>query len=383
MQNIERPAQVAIIGAGITGLAIAAQLLGAGTRRVVVYEKTGVGAGASGVQPGGVRLQWSTKESCLLALESMAFYRELASRLEVDDAPILEPCGYLFLAHERRTLTRLARDIEMQRQLGISSSLLKTDELARVAPTLDTADIIGASFCAEDGYFDRPQGVLEAFAEVVTRRGGSIVLGEVGNLSEDGEGWRLGLLDGRRASAERVVLAAGSDSTSLLATLGVRAPIVPEPKYLFFSEPISQRLLEPLVVAIDKRFAAKQLANGRVLASDLSATGDPRTERQHWRDHVRLCIEDLLPELTYVPFDLLVEGHYDVTPDHQPIVGPVDSAGRLWLAAGFSGHGFMIAPAVARSVTDALLDNRLDPLLEAFSLERFAAGRLMPELQIV
>jgi sarcosine oxidase subunit beta len=383
MQNIERSAQVAIIGAGITGLAIAARLLEAGTRRVVVYEKSGIGAGASGVQPGGVRLQWSTKASCLLALESIAFYRELSGRLEVDDAPVLEPCGYLFLAHEPRTLTRLARDIEMQRRLGISSSLLKTDELGSVAPTLETAEIIGASFCADDGYFDRPQAVVEAFAEVVTRRGGSITVGEVGSLSEDGEGWRLGLLDGRRSSAEHVVLAAGYESTSLLATLGIGAPIVAEPKYLFYSEPISQRLLEPLIVAIDKRFAAKQLANGRVLASDLSATGDPRTERQRWRHHVRVCIEDMLPELTYVPFDLLVEGYYDVTPDHQPILGPVDPAGRLWLAAGFSGHGFMIAPAVARLVTDALVDRRLDPLLDAFSLERFAAGLLMPELQIV
>jgi sarcosine oxidase subunit beta len=383
VQNIERAADVAIVGAGITGLSIAAELLAAGMDRVVVYEKVGVGAGASGVQPGGVRQQWSTKPSCLLARESIAFYRELGGRLDIAKAPVFEPCGYLFLAHERETLTRLGCDIELQNDLGISSSLVKANELTEIVPSLQTAGILGGSFCAEDGYFDRPQAVVEAFAEVVKRRGGLIRRGEVAGLRKDGEAWCLDLLGGRREIAVRVVLATGCDSPSLLATLGVEVPIVPEPKYLFFSEPIRERLLEPLVVAIDRGFAAKQLANGRVLASDLSAVGDPSTSRGKWRHRVRVCIEELLPELTYVPFDLLVEGRYDVAPDHQPIIGPVHSLPGLWLAAGFSGHGFMIAPAVARLVTEALVDDQFDPLLESFALERFRTGMLEPELQIV
>ena len=53
------------------------------------------------------------------------------------------------------------------------------------------------------------------------------------------------------------------------------------------------------------------------------------------------------------------------------------------MAAGFSGHGFMIAPAVGRIVADALLTGRRDPALDAFALDRFARGSLAPELQIV
>src|SRR5204862_378341 len=82
-----------------------------------------------------------------------------------------------------------------------------------------------------------------------------------------------------------------------------------------------ERLLEPLVVSAERRFAAKQLGDGRVLASDLSGNS---------RARVREGIEELLPALVYVPLPLLVEGVYDVTPDHQAILGRVRD--NVWVA---------------------------------------------------
>ena len=75
-----------------------------------------------------------------------------------------------------------------------------------------------------------------------------------------------------------------------------------------------------------------------------------------WRVNIRAGIEELLPLLTYVSFTLLVRGEYDVTPDHQPLLGEVEEA--VYVAVGFSGHGFMIAPAVARILADAILEGR-------------------------
>jgi sarcosine oxidase subunit beta len=170
------------------------------------------------------------------------------------------------------------------------------------------------------------------------------------------------------------------DTAALLAPLGVELPIIREDRYLFFSEPIRERLLEPLVVAAERAFAAKQLADGRVLASDLGARGDAGSGRERWRATIRAASEALLPQLVHVSYPLLVRGVYDVTPDHQPILGPVDEG--LFVAAGFSGHGFMIAPAVARITADALLGER-DPVLDILGADRFAAGRLVSEPQLV
>ena len=73
--------------------------------------------------------------------------------------------------------------------------------------------------------------------------------------------------------------------------------------------------------------------------------------------------------LTYVSFRLLVRGEYDVTPDHQPLLGEVDDG--LYVAAGFSGHGFMIAPAVARILADAILGGALDEALTVLDAGAF------------
>jgi sarcosine oxidase subunit beta len=96
---------------------------------------------------------------------------------------------------------------------------------------------------------------------------------------------------------------------------------------------------------------------------------------------VRAAIEELLPRLVHVPLPLVVEGVYDVTPDHQAILGRVRE--RVWVAAGFSGHGFMVAPAVGRIVAEAVLGEARDPLLDVLDAQRFEDGRLVPEPSVV
>jgi sarcosine oxidase subunit beta len=374
---------VAVVGAGVTGLSIAHALLAAGVGPVRIYERSGVGAEASGVQPGGVRHQWSTRLNCLLVLESAAFYREVGDRLGIDRPPTLEPCGYVFVAHEDGTLARLGKDVAMQNELGIPTQLLDADSLTGVVADLQADGIRGGSFCPDDGYFDRPQAVVEAFAEAVVRDGGAIEIRDVRGLSKDGGGWQLEFADGSAVTAEHVIVAAGTASPRLLAPLGFDIPIVAEAKHLFLSDPIREVLLEPLVIAVDRHFAAKHLANGRVLASDLAATGDGPDAEERWRRHVRACIDELLPRLTFVTLGIRAGGEYDVTPDHHPIVGPIGDEPGLWLAAGFSGHGFMIAPAIGRIVADALAHGRQDALLGALAFERFDGAELEPELQIV
>jgi glycine/D-amino acid oxidase-like deaminating enzyme len=372
--------KIAVVGAGVTGLSVAFHLAEGGAQ-VVIHERAAVGSEASGVQPGGVRQQWSTRVNCVLARESTVFYRDLAGRLETRTPPVLEPCGYCFLAHSIGRREALAADVVLQNGLGIPSELLEPDDVAELLPGIDLSDVTGASFCAADGYFDRPQAVVETFAEACRRRGVAIARSRVAGLGGRAAGWTLERDDADPADADAVVVAAGYDAPALLATVGVELPIRKEARYLLLSEPITQRLLEPLVVSAEHHFAAKHLRNGRVLASDLAASGDPDIEAADWRAHVKASARRYLPLLEYVTYPVLVEGFYDVTPDHQPLVG--EAAPGLWVTAGFSGHGFMIAPALGRIVADALLQGRRDPALESFALDRFARDSFAPELQIV
>jgi sarcosine oxidase, subunit beta len=345
-----------VIGAGVVGLAIARELQSRGAR-VVVHERSGIGAGASGVQPGGVRQQWGTPVACRLAHESAAFYARADELLEAPVALGFRRCGYLFAAHSEETLERLAANVAVQNAEGVPSRVVSPEEAADLVPGLRVESLAGAAWCAEDGYFDRPQSVVEAFG-----RGLDVRIGSVDSTDD---------LD-----AEAVVVAAGVDTPSLVPAL----PIEREERYLFFSDPVRERLLEPLVVSPERRFAAKQLGDGRVLASDLGARGD-EAQRERWRANVRAGIEELLPALEFVSFPSLVRGEYDVTPDHQPVLGRVDD--RVHVAAGFSGHGFMIAPAVARILADEILEDRRDEALTVLDVARFAENRPVPEPQLV
>ncbi|MHB1810655.1 MAG: NAD(P)/FAD-dependent oxidoreductase [Solirubrobacteraceae bacterium] len=361
---------MAIVGAGIIGLSVALHLVEAGSGSVTMFERTGVGAEASGVQPGGVRQQWSTRVNCLLARESMRSYLSIAERLDVATRPVLEQCGYMFLAHSRERLQRLAADVAVQNEAGIPSVILDPEQAASKVADLQTETVLGAAWCEEDGYFDRPQAVVAGFAQAAERRGAVLEHATVRQLNQDEHGWRISLDDGRVVLAQRVVLATGCDTPALLGPLGVDAPIGKEPRYLFLSEPIRERLLEPLVVSSERSFAAKQLADGRVLASDTTVDDDGRGTDAR-RQAVRRRIDELLPRLQYVSFPIVVEGFYDITADHQPIVTEVRE--NLWVAAGFSGHGFMLAPAVGRRIAGALRDEPVDDLLDSFALERFAS----------
>jgi sarcosine oxidase subunit beta len=348
---------VAVVGAGVIGLAIARELTGRGVR-VAVFERSGVGSGASGVQPGGVRQQWGTPVACRLARESAAFYAEADERLDSQVPLGFRACGYLFVAHTEAALARLAASVVVQNTEGVPSRLVTPGEAAELVPGLRTDSIVGGAWCAEDGYFDRPQSVVEAFA-----RGLDIRIATVERIES-------------RLADTVVVVAAGAATADLLRPLGIELPIEREDRFLFLSPPVRERLLDPLVVSAERRFAAKQLGDGRVLASDLGASGD-ETQRETWRATVRAGIGELLPLLAHVSFPLLVHGEYDVTPDHQPLLGRVDE--RLYVAAGFSGHGFMIAPAVARLVADAVLGGTPDEALEILDVARFAENRTVPE----
>src|SRR5258705_2837884 len=118
--------EVVVIGAGITGLSVALHLAEAGLKPLVV-EREGVAAGASGVQPGGVRQQWSTPLNCRLARESAAFFADLPSRLNSTLPLGFSQCGYAFLAHSEERLTELEGAVAIQNAAGIPSALLSPD----------------------------------------------------------------------------------------------------------------------------------------------------------------------------------------------------------------------------------------------------------------
>ena len=318
--------------------------------------------------------------NCRLGRESLDVYRTLDDRLGVPVGATFDACGYLFLAHSAERLEELRDTVAVQRAAGIPSRMIAASEAAKLVPGLVVESVTGAAYCGEDGYFDRPRAVVDAFANAARARGARLEIARVRRIEPDGGGFRIELDEGA-VRAERVVVAAGVDTPTLLPDIDL--PIEPVARHLFFSGPLERGALRPLVVSAEREFAAKQLADGRLLASHLAATGSPALSSGRWLRRVCEVIGELLPSLRGTAFPTLVSGEYDATPDSQPIVGAVGPDEGLFVAAGFSGHGFMLAPAIGRRLADLALGHHPDPDLAAFSLARFSGERPPGELQTV
>src|SRR6266480_322673 len=140
---------VVVVGAGVVGLSIAFHLAQRGAS-VTVFDRAGIGAGASGVQPGGLRQQWGTRVNCTLARESMDFYADIRERLQMRVDPGFRACGYLFLAHSEDVLGKLNENVRLQNSLGVSSRTVTPAEIAELVPGLDVTTVAGGAWSADD-----------------------------------------------------------------------------------------------------------------------------------------------------------------------------------------------------------------------------------------
>jgi sarcosine oxidase subunit beta len=349
---------------------------------VQVLERTGIGSGATAVQPGGVRTQWTSPDTCGMALESRDFYDHIEESLEPHQNPDFDPCGYVFAASTPQTLADLSEGVRRQNDLGVPSQMLTADELADLVPGVDPDQIVGGSYNAADGYFDRPGAVVTSVADAARRLGVEVTIAEVESVAREGEHWVLRAA-GRTLRARQVVVAAGAASAGLVAPTGIDLPLTAEPRYLFYSNPVTRWLVRPLVVFQDEHFAVKHLADGSVLASDLTFGLDGSVDEPGWRRQVTEKARRLVPLLEHVRYPVMVTGYYDVTPDAQLIVGEVPGQSGLFVACGMNGRGLMLAPSVGRMVAEAVASGRTT-IPAGLLPERFASGRaLVGERQVI
>jgi len=343
-------------GAGVVGASVAYHLALCGADGVVLADTDTIASGATGKALGGVRQQFSSAPEVRLARESVGFFRSLGPEL-------FEPVGYLFLATTGDGLDELERRREVQASLGVP---VERVDAARV-DGLMTDDVLGAVFCGEDGTAD-PAGVTR---ELVRRAA------ELGvDVREQTDALEL--------DADVLVLATGASSAPLAAKLGVELPIRPLVRQLVETARVPGLARDlPLTIESESGFHFRRRGDALVLAMPEST---PRWGDEQVVDDALVTdwverIERRFPRAAGVPVARAWAGLYDMTPDAHPIVGELTDG--LYAACGFSGHGFMQAPAVGRIVADELLGTDPGFDLTPYRLERFGAGAVFPETAIL
>jgi glycine/D-amino acid oxidase-like deaminating enzyme len=380
---VTRSVDTAIVGAGIVGLATAHALCRDGAGTVALVDRGMPGGGDSGRSFSMVRCHYSNAVVARLAMAGSRAIMDWHDEVGVADAGYVR-CGYLLTVPER-LVDPCRGNVEMLRSLGLDTRFLEPGEIHAVEPELSLAGVAGAAYEPDGGFADAQKMCLGWFA-AATRDGLRSHLGVAvsGLRVEAGRAVGLETAEGF-VPAGKVVLATGAWANDLLRPLGAE-------------QPIELRRLEVLVARtgpggpLPSAVCSDAVTNvvvrpdrGRHFCA-VAYAGEDLLERADDCDHglsagyedaVRAGLMERYPRLAGFELVRGFAGPYDVTPDWNPILGPCPGIEGLYLAVGWSGHGFKLSPAVGE-VAAAEISDRTPPIdVGELRPERFAEGRLL------
>jgi glycine/D-amino acid oxidase-like deaminating enzyme len=365
-----RSADVVVIGGGVVGVSALYHLAHAGCRDAVLVERDELGAGSTAAAAGGFRAQFSDELNVRIAVACIDRFRRFSDEFGVDIG--LRQVGYLFLL--RTAEVPAFRDsVRLQRSLGVPAELISLDEALTHVPGLDTTGLAAASFCPIDG-LATPYSVVQGYAGAARRLGARILRHHAVRdiMVRDGRVTGVRTEHGDIATP-RVVLAAGVWSAQLAGTAGVDLPVTGQRRYVYyFAGTAGLPDRTPLTIDFSSGFYFHRDGAGLVAGGPWPSAEDlagPALRR--------------VPGLAEVGVARSWSGLYEMSPDHNAIVGACDEPEGLCYATGFSGHGFQQAPVVGQYVADLALGRPPALDLSPFSLRRFADDRLRPEANVV
>ena len=382
----ERPttAQVVIVGGGVIGLSAAYHLARAGVRDVVLLEQGALGSGSTCKAAGGVRAQFSDEVNIELGLRSLRTFEGFEEQFgqQID----LHQVGYLILLDDPSDVAAFEASAALQRAAGIDSHVIDVAEAKRLSPVIDTDGLLAAAWTPRDGHCT-PEAVVAGYATAARRAGARIVTGcRVTGIDVDGDeitGVRTS--EGDIATAT-VICAAGAWSKQIGAHAGVDLPVEPLRRQILITEAMPG--LDPRTpFTIDFATSFYFHGEGPGLLLGMSdpdeSVGFAQSRSDAWLPRLGEVIERRAPAIAEVGIASGWAGLYEVTPDHNALIGEAEQVSRFLYATGFSGHGFLMGPAVGEVVRDLYLGRTPCVDVSGFTAERFRGSGVRPELNII
>jgi glycine/D-amino acid oxidase-like deaminating enzyme len=378
-----RTADVVIIGGGVTGASTAFHLTRRGVRDVIVVDKGAIASGGTGKSSACVRQHYSTAETCRMIRYSLDFFQHFAERAEGASCGF-RPTGYL-LGVDERMRAPMEASVALQRSVGIDTRLVSPAEMREIEPRLRADDLVAGCYEPASGYCN-PVETAQGFARAARAAGARILEGTaVVGLLVDGDRVRGVRTNAGDILAPVVLNAAGLWSARVGAMAGVELPIhVCRHKINIVTWPEADRRPHPMVYDFVTNIYTRPELGEQILVGSLDAeeshdTADPDA----YKEGVSLDEStEALARLSH-RFPALAEGRiargyagcFDVTPDWHPILDRVGPEG-FHVAAGFSGHGFKLSPAVGQMVAALIVEGpNGHPDLPTFRLSRFGEGK--------
>ena len=360
-------ADVAIVGGGIAGCAAAAALRRAGLT-VVLLEKGLCGAGASGVNFGGVRQQGRQ-----LPLARRA--RQLWDRMRetVGEDVEFEATGHIKLARSEADMAELERYARDAAEYGLRLQLLGANAARAELPWLGET-VVGASLSPEDGQAN-PRLVGPAYARLARRLGADVREHAAVIAAERTAAGFETRTENHVVPSRFLVNCAGIGAGRIAALFGEVVPLAPLVPNMLVSEPIPFFVSRSIGVCGGDVYV-RQVARGNVIFGGGRGWGDAELTRSRPVTGESLGgmarTLDLVPALKGAHVIRTWTGIDGEMPDDIPVIGHSATTPDLIHAFGFSGHGFQLGPVIGEIIAELVVDGRSSSPLEPFQIGRFA-----------
>jgi len=378
-----------VIGAGVIGTSTAFHLAALGANKVLVLDRTLIGAGTTSQSSGILRTHYSVKENVELARRSWDVFTAFPEYLDDPEASAgMVKCGYLICAPEGDKLEPLRASLAGQQAQGIDVRLLDRRQAKELLPIAQFDDAALIGYEPEAGFADAYM-VATSFAKAARRRGVTIKenVTVTGMVVENGK--VVGVKTTVGDFASNVVVSTQNIWTPELAgwTKGAALPVKAErhtvlalegPEPYTFAMPVFKDLGSPGMLYCRSYGGSQMLVSegtvGETLAVPDNEQGDIPLD---YIADIGVQVAERFPSFETAGMASSWTGVYDVTPDWNPVLGRLPGIGGLVVGFGFSGHGFKLSPAVGKVLAQEALGLATDVSLAPYSIERFATGSLL------
>ncbi|NUX56623.1 NAD(P)/FAD-dependent oxidoreductase [Paraburkholderia youngii] len=378
-----------VIGAGVIGTSVAHHLAALGAKSVLVLERGTIGAGTTSQSSGLLRTHYSVRQNVELARSSWWAFNNFADYVGDEEASCgLVKCGYMISAPEGDKLTPLRASLDAQRDMGIEVDLLDHDQARERLPIarFDDAALIG--FEPEAGFADAYL-VATSFAKSARRRGVKIIEGAtVTGVIREGRRVVGVETTAGNFSCGTLISTQNIWTPELAGWIGVPLPVKPERHTVLalecdegaytFKMPAFKDLGSPGMLYFRSYGGNQMLVSEGVVGETLNA---PETEQGDisldYVGEVGAQVAERFPAYESAGLASSWTGVYDVTPDWNPVLGPVGDVEGLVVGFGFSGHGFKLSPGIGKLLAQHALGQPTDVSLAPYALDRFSTGALL------
>ncbi|HTF56659.1 MAG TPA: FAD-binding oxidoreductase [Planctomycetota bacterium] len=377
--------EVAIIGGGIVGAAVAWSLAKADCRDVAVVEREiNPGLGSTAKAAGGIRAQFGSDINIRLSQLSLdlfeSFHRDVGIQVDFVQA------GYLWIATRPAEMETFRKNVELQRSRGLDVKILDREGVKARAPYVRVDDVVGGTFHQRDGYAP-PADYVMGYHKAGLALGVRYLLQTNVTGVTVANGAVTGLKTSRgEIQAKRVVCAAGAFSGQVGRMIGIEIPVQPVRRQVFVTEKIAD-LPHPIPMTVDFTTGVYCHSESGGVLVGLADRDEPPSFNQNvdypFIEKMAELAMHRIPRLETATIKTQWAGLYEVTPDHHPILGAVPGLKNFYLATGFSGHGVMHAPATGKLMAELLTTGKTSIDIRPLRYERFREGDLVKETHVI